>query len=112
MAGIGPVATPAPERLTACGPPLTLPPMNSDAVRIPASDGVKITCMVQLVEAASAEPQLFVCAKSLLFRPPIATALRFTVAALLLVNVTVCAPAETPMVWFPKFRLVADNVGA
>jgi len=52
------------------------------------------------------------CAKSPLLRPPIAIALRLTVAAPLLVNVNVRAAVETPMVWFPKLRLVADSVGA
>jgi len=72
------VAVPAPEKLTACGPLLVLPAMNSVAVRIPVASGVKITWMVQLVPAATVGPQELLSEKSPPSVPPIVIAERFS----------------------------------
>jgi hypothetical protein len=45
--------------------------MESVPDRVPAALGVKATLIVQLDPAETLEPQLFVCAKSPLFVPPI-----------------------------------------
>ena len=48
---------PIPERETDWGDPATSSAIESDADRSPSADGVKLTCMVQLVPAATVEPQ-------------------------------------------------------
>ena len=53
-------AVPVPERLTACGLPLALSVMLSEAVRLPLAAGVKVTLMVQLAPAATELPQVLV----------------------------------------------------
>ena len=62
-------AVPVPERLTVCGLPLALSVRVTAAVRVPLAAGVKVTLMVQLAPAATLDPQLLVCAKSLGFVP-------------------------------------------
>ena len=64
-----PVPVPVPERLTLWGLPVALSVRVTAAVRDPLAVGVKVTLIVQLVPAATLEPQLFVCAKSLGFVP-------------------------------------------
>ncbi len=64
--------------------------MLTAAVRAPVAVGVKVTLMVQLAPAATALPQVFVWAKSLLFVPVIAMPAMFSVALPVLVSVTVC----------------------
>src|SRR5207245_1319882 len=88
-----------------------LPVMKSEAVRVPAAEGVKVMLIVQLAPAAIAESQVFVCAKSALFAPPNATMARFKAAAPVLVNLTVCVGLVAPIVRLPKFRLVTDKAG-
>ena len=55
---------PIPERETDWGDPAILSAIKSEAERSPSAEGVKLTCTVQLVPAATVEPQLLVCAKS------------------------------------------------
>src|ERR1035441_10332625 len=69
IAGVGPVAIPVPERLTADVPEPIFPATKSEAVRIPAAAGVKVTWIVQLSATASARPQPSVSAKSPPFSP-------------------------------------------
>ena len=45
----------------------------TDAVIAPVAVGLNVTAILQLVPAATLVPQLFVCEKSLLFGPLIAT---------------------------------------
>jgi hypothetical protein len=47
-----------PERLTVCGLPLALSEMLSEAVSVPAMEGVNVTAIVQLAPAASELPQV------------------------------------------------------
>ena len=49
---------PAPERLPVCGLPLELSAMLSEAARVPVTEGVNITAIVQLAPAASELPQV------------------------------------------------------
>ena len=82
-----PDAAPVPERLTACGLPVALSEMASDAARPPLEEGVKVTLMVQLVLAATLEPQLLVWAKSLAFEPVTEMPVMFRAALPVLVRV-------------------------
>ena len=63
------VAVPVPDRLTACGLPLALSVMLTEAVRLPLAAGVNVTLIVQLLPAATELPQVLVCAKSLALVP-------------------------------------------
>jgi hypothetical protein len=51
-------AVPVPERLTACGLPLALSVMLTEAARLPLAKGVKVTLIVQLPPAATELPQV------------------------------------------------------
>jgi len=62
-------AVPVPERLTACGLPLALSVMLTEAVRLPLAAGLNVTLMVQLALAATELPQVLVWAKSLALVP-------------------------------------------
>jgi hypothetical protein len=62
-------SVPVPERLTVCGLPAALSEMLTEAVRLPLAEGVNVTLIVQLAPAATLDPQLLVCAKSLALVP-------------------------------------------
>ena len=49
---------PAPDRGTVCGLPLELSAMLSEAARVPVTEGVNITAIVQLAPAASELPHV------------------------------------------------------
>jgi hypothetical protein len=55
---IGAVATPVPERVTVWGEPVALSVTVSAPVRVPATEGVKLTEMVQLPPTATLVPQV------------------------------------------------------
>jgi len=57
-------AVPVPVRLAVWGLPLALSVRVMAALRVPVAAGVKVTLIVQLVPAATLDPQLLVCAKS------------------------------------------------
>jgi hypothetical protein len=59
-----PPVVPVPLSATVCGLPLALSLTETDAVRAPATVGVKTALMVQLPPAATDEPQVLVCEKS------------------------------------------------
>jgi hypothetical protein len=63
------VLVPVPMRLTVCGLPLALSVTETEAVRVPLAEGVKVTLIVQLVPAATELPQVLVWAKSLALAP-------------------------------------------
>ena len=50
---------PVPLRLTACGLPLPLSVIVTDALRVPVAVGVNVTLRVQFPPAATLVPQLF-----------------------------------------------------
>jgi hypothetical protein len=58
-----------PIRLTFCGLPPPLSLIEIDADLLPLADGANVTLIKQLPPAATLVPQVFVCAKSLGFRP-------------------------------------------
>src|SRR5437762_3440574 len=112
MAGLGPVATPVPERsMTGAAPPM-LPATNSDAVRVRGAVGRKVTWSVQCLPGARVARQSLISEKSPLVSPPGVMARRLSTSAPVLVSWTDCAAPGTPTFRLPKFRLVADNAGA
>jgi galactitol-specific phosphotransferase system IIB component len=102
-------AVPVPERLTACGLPMALSVMLTEAVRLPLAEGVKVTLIVQLPPAATELPQVLLWAKSPALVPVIAR-LEILMAPLpLLLRVAVCAALLVPTDCFPKERLVGER---
>ena len=81
-------AVPVPERLTACGLPLALSEMESDAARLPAEEGVNVTLIVQLAPAATLDPQVFVWLKSPALVPVTEMLVMFKAPLPVLVRVT------------------------
>ena len=105
------VAVPVPDRLTACGLPLALSVMLTEAVRLPLAAGVNVTLIVQLLPAATELPHVLVCAKSLALVPVSARLVMFKAALPVLVSVTVWAVLVVLIVWFPKARLPGAKIG-
>ena len=87
---------PVPERLTACGLPLALSVMLSEAVRLPEAEGVKVTLIVQLAPAATELPHVLVRAKSPALVPATAMLVMLKVALPVLLRVTVRAVLVVP----------------
>ena len=64
---------PMPVRFAVWGLLVALSLTSSVALRVPVAVGVKVTLIVQVAPAARVDPQLFICAKSPLLVPVIAT---------------------------------------
>jgi hypothetical protein len=84
-----PASAPVPVRLTVCA--LMLFAMETEAVRVPLAEGLKVTLTTQLAPAATELPQLLLWAKSPAFVP--LTVMLDTVSEALpgLLTVTDCA---------------------
>ena len=102
-------AIPVPVSGTVCGLPAALSVTLTVADRAPVVVGVNVTLMVQLVPAASVEPQPFVCEKSPGFDPARAMLEIFSVADPVLVKTTDWDRLEVPVVCVPKDKLVGAN---
>ena len=87
---MGVAVAPVPVKLMVCGLPAALSAMLIVAVRDPATVGVKVVLMVQLLPAATLLPQVFVCAKSPGFVPASEMLEMLRVAFPVLESVTVC----------------------
>ena len=87
--GVAAGAVPLPDKLTACGLPLAVSLMLTEAVSLPPAVGVNVTLIVQLAPAASELPQVLVWAKALALAPVIATLVMLNVALPSLVRVTI-----------------------
>jgi len=97
---------PVPVRAAVCGELASLSATLSVAVSTDAVLGVKVTLMVQLAATASVVPQVVVWAKDEDDVPTMVMAMPVTVAALLLVRVTVLGALVVLMVWLPKSTVV------
>lgn len=97
---------PVPLKLAVCGEPLALSEIISAPVRVPTTDGVNVTEIVQLAPAATLVPQLLVSAKS----PDAAIELSVRAAWPEFVSFTACAVLVVPVVCEAKVRLVGDSV--
>ena len=93
----GAVPTPVPLRGTVCGLPAALSVMTTEAARLPAETGAKVTLIVQFPPAAREVPQVLVCAKSPALVPLIAMEIEFRAAVPVLLSVTACAALVVPM---------------
>ena len=62
-------AAPVPERVMLWGLPVALSAMLTDALRVPVAVGLNVIFIVQLEPAATLDPQLLFCVKSLAFDP-------------------------------------------
>jgi hypothetical protein len=82
-------AVPVPERATACGLPLALSLMVTEAASAPTREGLKVTLIVQFAPAATELPQVLVSAKSPALVPVIATLVMLKAALPVLLRVTV-----------------------
>jgi len=106
----GGAATPVPLTATDCGEPLALSEILILADLPPAETGLKVAEIVQLVPAASEDPQVFVSEKSSLVLPPNVMELMDTGAALVLVT-EIDFGADVPLTTsLPKARDVALSV--
>src|ERR1039457_756674 len=106
--------TPVPERVTVWGDPAALSVMVTDAPRLPAAVGVKVTEILQFPPAATLAPQVLVCAKSPALVPVTARLLIRRVAVPVLLSVTDWAALVVPRFWLANVRLpvVRDTIGA
>ena len=103
---------PVPVSVTLCGLTEELYKRVTEAVRVPVAVGWKITLIVQLAPAATLDPQLFVCAKSLGFIPASAMLERLKSALPALVRVMVWGALMAPMGWLSIVMLVVERLGA
>ena len=81
-----------------CGLPEALSVTDSEAFRTPVAVGLKVMLMVQLVPAATLEPQVLVSAKSPMFVPVmlIPEPLKVSVALPVFVSVMFCEALVVP----------------
>ena len=86
-------AVPVPLKLTVCGLLGALSVKFSEALRLPAADGVNVTLTVQVPLGVTVAPVQVsaLLAKSLAFVPPIVTVEMVRLAVPVLVTVTLCA---------------------
>jgi len=103
-------ATPVPFKLTVCGLPVALSVKASVAMRDPIAVGAKLTLRVHLAPAATLEPQVFVCEKSLGSAPPIAMLEMLSEALPVFVSVTVCTGAVAAMFSWPNARFAEERL--
>jgi hypothetical protein len=102
----GAASAPVPVRDTACGLPGASDAMDTDAVRVPAASGVKVTVIVHDCPAPSVPPEAQVPArlKSVAWVPVMPREFSVSVALPELVSVTVCAGLVVESVWEAKVR--------
>lgn len=102
--------SPVPLNSNPCGLPMALSAMETEAVRIPAAVGVKVTLMMQLSPGSTEEPQVLVWLKSPEWVPTIVISLTFKAAVPLLVSTTACAALAEPTACEANVRLVGERV--
>jgi hypothetical protein len=95
-----------PLRETICGLSAALSVTLSVVVRVPDAVGLNVTLMLQLAPSESMVPQVWVCAKSPAFFPPMLILVMFNVAVPLFFSVKVWALLRMPIGWVEKVRLV------
>jgi hypothetical protein len=97
-----------PKRATVCGLPGALSVIVRVPVCGPEAVGVKVTCTVQLLEAAMEAPHVFVAGNPLV----VWTDETNNGPVPVLVTVTCCAPLVVPVAWTPNESDVGDRVTA
>jgi hypothetical protein len=110
----GPVAAaPVPDRVTACGDPVALSAIDSEAVNAPAAVGLNSTETVQVAAAAKDVVHVFAeMRKEVAFVPVSVSEVSVSAAVPEFFTVTTCAAVVTPTVVEAKVRLVGVSVAA
>ncbi len=112
MAGAA-AAAPVPVRLTACGDPVALSAIDSEAVNVPPAVGLNSTETVQLAAAANEVVHVFAeMRKEVEFVPVRVSDVSVSAAVPEFFTVTTCAAVVTPTVVDAKVRLVGVSVTA
>ena len=101
---------PVPVRVTVCGAPAALSPIETAALRAPAANGENVTSIVHVLPGASEAPHVLVCAKSAPFTPVSVMLPIVSGAVPLLVYVMRWAPLVVPVATLPKSMLVRLKV--
>jgi len=101
---------PVPERVTVCGLPPALSATFTAAVNDPMAAGVKVTLILHAAPAATLDPQLLVCEKSLGFAPARARLLMLKASLPVLVRVAVRVPLVVLTGWLPNERLLGERL--
>jgi hypothetical protein len=101
-----------PVKATVCGLPVALSATDSDALRAPVADGVKVTLIMQFAPAATLVPQLLVCAKLVGFVPVREMLVIVKAAVPVFDNVTGLAALVVFVVWFPNANEVGEKLTA
>lgn len=96
---------PVPVRELTCGEPDALSATESEPLKLPVAEGVKVTAIVQLPPAASVEPHAVVSAKSLAFVPVRVMPEMVSGALPPFVSVNVCAALVVSLVMLPKLAV-------
>jgi len=112
LAGANFTTVPVPVRETVWGLPGALSVIESEAVSVPWAVGLNVTLMVHVAPAATLEPQVLVSEKSDALLPLRLTLVMVSVAAPVLVRVTVCEALDVPANCVLKVRLVGESVTA
>jgi len=109
--------TPVPLNATICGLPVALSAMFNVAVNVPFAPGVNNTLIVQLAPAASVPVGLHIVPevgsgvpKLAAFSPLIVNPANVTLAVLVFVTVTLCAPLVVPTACDPNAKLFGVTV--
>ena len=104
-------ATPVPVNGTACGEPVALSAIESDAVNAPAASGLNSTDTVHVAPAASEVPQVVAdLTKEVAFVPVIVSDVSVSAAVPEFFTVTSCAAVVDPTFVEANVRLVGDKV--
>jgi hypothetical protein len=101
---------PVPVSVTVCGLFAALSAIDSEALRAPAADGVKVRLMVQFAPAASVAPQVCVWEKSVGWVPVNEYPVIVSGELPVFVRVTVLAALAMFSVWLPKASEVGVRV--
>lgn len=102
-------SVPVPVREAACGEPEALSATLSDALKLAADAGVKLTEILQLDPAASEEPQALVSAKLVGWAPVMLTPVMLRAAVPGFESTTTCALLVVLTVWLPKATVAGDS---
>src|ERR1022692_1226755 len=103
-------ASPVPERATDWGLLAAVSATITDAVRVPAAAGLKVTLMVHFAPDATELPQLLDWVKSLAFAPETATPVTFKVPLPVLERVIARTALAVLRGWLPRARLDGETL--
>ena len=106
------LATPAPDKNTACGLPPPSLLTNSDVLSLAARDGLNVTLTVQLLPAPSVAPHVLAFEKSAAWAPRNAICHTLMGRLQTLVRVMVCGKLLVPTTWSGNISILGDKSAA